>query len=153
MCDGRCHCCCCRRHDEAGDGIGGLLVLLLAGLGVTVYAAYWLGLMVVEWLSAAASVVSEYQTEILCVVLGTILIDLCLVARRFAGHVARLPLRRLPAALRSTRAADAQPRLGRATFRSVAGSLGRSLQTVEAAERSREGELLRVASRAPQTRR
>jgi hypothetical protein len=153
MCDGRCHCCCCRRHDEAGDGIGGLLVLLLAALGLTVYAAYWLGLMVVEWLSAAASVVSEYQTEILCVVLGTILIDLCLVARRFAAHVAKLPLRRLPAALRSTRVADARHGLGRATFRPVAGSLGRSLQTVEAAERSREGELLRVASRAPQTRR
>jgi len=154
MCDGHCHCCCCKRHDEAGDGIGGLVVLLLAGLGLTAYAAYWLGLMVVDWLSAAASFVAEYQTELLCVSLAAILVDLCLITRRFAADVAKLPLRRLTAALRSTLPAGAPHWLRRATLRGGAESLGRGhLQTLTAVVRSRRGELVTAASKAPLSRR
>ena len=146
MCDGHCHCCCCKRHDEAGDGIGGLLVLLLAGLGLTAYAVYWLGLIVVDWLSAAASFVAEYQTGLLCVSLAAILVDLCLVTRSFAAQVARFPLRRVPAALRSTPLAGAPHWLRRVRLRGVE-SLGRSgLQSLTAAAGSRQGELLRAAS-------
>ena len=100
MCEGHCRCCCCKRPDETGDGIGGLLVRLLTGLGLTAYVAYWLGLMVGGWLSAAVSFVTEYQTEILCVRLGAILVDLCLVTTRVAGHIAKLALRQRPAAPR-----------------------------------------------------
>ena len=112
MCDGHCHCCCGKHRDQAGEGIGALLALLLAGLGLMAYAAYWLALMVVDWLSAAASVVADYQIEILCIGLAAILLDLCLVTRRLAGHAARLPWRRRPVAVRSTLSGGA-PRLGR----------------------------------------
>ena len=100
MCERHCRCRCCKRPDEAGDGIGGLLVVLLTSLGLTACVAYWLGLMVADWLSAAASFLTAYQTEILCVSLGAILVDLCLVTTRVAGHIAKLALRQRPAAPR-----------------------------------------------------
>jgi hypothetical protein len=153
MCDGRCHCCCGKRHDDAGDGIGGLLVLLLAGVGLTAYGAYWLGLMVADWLSAAGTVLAEYQTEILGVALGAVLVDLCLVTRKSAGHVAKIPLRRLPAALRSALTIDARRWRARATFRPFANRLGRRLQTLDAAACVREAELLTATSKAPSSRR
>ena len=81
--------------------------------------------MVVDWLWAAASFVSDYQTEILCVSLGATLVDLCLVTRRMAGHVAKLPLWRLPAALRSTVASGAPHGFVPVTFREVANNCGR----------------------------
>jgi hypothetical protein len=117
MCDGRCHCCCCKRHDDAGDGIGGLLVLLLAGVGLTAHGAYWLALMVADWLSAAGTVLAEYQTEILCVALGAVLVDLCLVTRKYAGHVAKIPLRRLPAGSHARRSDRLPTALGAACRR------------------------------------
>jgi hypothetical protein len=125
-----------------------LLVLLLTSLGLTAYVAYWLGLMVVDWLSAAAAFVAEYQTEILWVSLGAILVDLCLITTRVAGYVAKLPLLQLPAALGSTLASGAPHWLGRATFRQVADSLGRrGLRTLEAVKPLGEAERLTAASK------
>jgi len=153
MCDGYCRCCCGKRPDEAGDGIGGLLVVLLTSLGLTACVAYWLGLMVADWLSAAASFFTAYQTEILCVSLGAILVDLCLVTTRVAGHVAKLPLLQLPAAVGSTLALGAPRLFGRATFRQVANSLGRrGLRTLKAMGRLGEGERLTAASKAASLR-
>jgi hypothetical protein len=124
MCDGHCHCCCCKHHDEGGDGIGALLALLLAGLGLMAYVANWLGLMVANALSVAASVVGEYQTELLCISLGAILIDLCFLTRRIAGDVAKVPLKTLGATLRSRLPAFAPGIFRRARLQQVAKRLG-----------------------------
>jgi hypothetical protein len=124
MRDGHCHCCCCKHHDEGGDGIGALLALLLAGLGLMAYVANWLGLMVANALSVAASVVGEYQTELLCISLGAILIDLCFLTRRIAGDVAKVPLKTLGATLRSRLPAFAPGIFTRARLQQVAKRLG-----------------------------
>jgi hypothetical protein len=106
--------------------------------------------MVADWLSAAASFLTAYQTEILCVSLRAILVDLCLVTTSVA---AKLPLLQLPAALRSTLALGAPHLFGRATFRQVANSLGRrGLRTLKAVGRLGEGERLTAASKAASLR-
>ena len=146
MCDGHCHCCCCEHRDEGGDGIGALLVLLLAGLGLMAYVANWLGLMVANGLSAAWSVAAQYQTELLCVSFGAILIDLCLLTRRIAEEFARVPLNALGATLRSRLPAGAPGFLRRARLRQM-GCPETAHDT--SVQRPRPGELLRTASKAP----
>jgi hypothetical protein len=137
MCDGHCHCCCCKHHDEGGDGIGALLALLLAGLGLMAYAANWLGLMVANGLSVAASVVGEYQTELLCISLAAILIDLCFLTRRIAGDVAKVPLKTLGATLRSRLPAFAPGIFRHARLQQVTKRLGQEAAHYKRARRSR----------------